>query len=452
VGLAHNPYTESGEKVQIPDMLSDRADIYTLGEIIGESADAVEMSYLENALTSNPVLSRLASRSQQDVYAIIRMANNEPREDIDLEGNYSLEEISELVATMQKLMRVRDVILTVNREYIRSAAQSDDYRTEPAFKLQGSYRNMNRIAEKVVPIMNDEELTALIVSNYENDAQTLTSGAEANLLKFRELTGLLTAPQQERWDDIRRTFRQNLKMRGLDSDDRTGQVIATLSSLNDGLVAIQKAVTSGAQLSVEQSALNAQNAQSLQEAYSAQAHNALADSAQAEGASSDSAIEDITETIDARAKELSQALVTALTEEFSALRTSLTDINVSLQTGVEQMAADSQTTPADAAAAAARADHGDDESDGGGDEQTGEQTDEVAVVPSAGERQRITIVNKIPPTVVGVLKQQFKLMNAWMQPIHEATSENRKGMRKLQSRLDDCLELYRRLIERIENE
>jgi hypothetical protein len=35
---------------------------------------------------------------------------------------------------------------------------------------------MNRIAEKVVPIMNDEELETLILSNYENDAQTLTPG------------------------------------------------------------------------------------------------------------------------------------------------------------------------------------------------------------------------------------------------------------------------------------
>ena len=63
-----------------------------------------------------------------------------------------------MVAVMKKLMRVRDVVLRVNREYIRSAAQADDYRTEPPFKLQGSYRNMNRIAEKVLPMMNDDEL------------------------------------------------------------------------------------------------------------------------------------------------------------------------------------------------------------------------------------------------------------------------------------------------------
>ena len=51
-------------------------------------------------------------------------------------------------SVMQKLMRVRDVVLTVNDQYIRSAAQADAYRTEPAFKLQGSYRDMNKIAER----------------------------------------------------------------------------------------------------------------------------------------------------------------------------------------------------------------------------------------------------------------------------------------------------------------
>ena len=47
--MAGNPYTESGEKFRIPDMLANAADIYNLGEIIGDSADAFEMSYLENS-------------------------------------------------------------------------------------------------------------------------------------------------------------------------------------------------------------------------------------------------------------------------------------------------------------------------------------------------------------------------------------------------------------------
>ncbi|MEK6239044.1 MAG: AAA family ATPase, partial [Planctomycetales bacterium] len=218
VVMAGNPYTESGDKFQIPDMLSNRADVYNLGEILGDSEDAFKLSYLENSLTSNPTLSKLASRGQQDVYAVVEMAEGRARDEVEFEGNYSLEELDEFVDVMQKLLKVRDVILAVNQEYIRSAAQADEYRTEPAFKLQGSYRNMNRIAEKVLPIMNQEELDSLITSQYENDAQTLTTGAEANLLKFRELLGWLNEEQAERWAGIQRTFRRNNLMQGVSGD------------------------------------------------------------------------------------------------------------------------------------------------------------------------------------------------------------------------------------------
>jgi hypothetical protein len=146
---------------------------------------------------------------------------------------------------MKKLMRVRDIVLRVNQEYIRSAAQADEYRTEPPFLLQGSYRNMNRIAEKVLPIMNDRELETLILSNYENDAQTLTRNAESNLLKFKELMGNLTPAEAKRWSDIKRTFQQNVKMRGVSADDHVGQVIVQMRDFSDGLHAIRESLSDG---------------------------------------------------------------------------------------------------------------------------------------------------------------------------------------------------------------
>ena len=185
--MAGNPYTESGEKFQIPDMLASRADTYNLGDVIGGNEGSFELSYLENCLTSNSTLARLNSRSRKDVYTIIKMAELGDDQPQTLEGSYSIEEINEFVSVMKKLLVARDVILRVNREYIDSAAQSDDYRTEPAFKLQGSYRDMNKISEAIAPIMNDEELDTLIEGHYLNQAQTLTSGAQANLLKLGEL-------------------------------------------------------------------------------------------------------------------------------------------------------------------------------------------------------------------------------------------------------------------------
>ena len=86
VVMAGNPYTESGDKFQIPDMLANRADTYNLGDIIGEHGDAFKMSYLENCLTSNPTLNTLAARSQQDVYNIIQIAQTNSREGVDFEG------------------------------------------------------------------------------------------------------------------------------------------------------------------------------------------------------------------------------------------------------------------------------------------------------------------------------------------------------------------------------
>ena len=72
VVMAGNPYTESGTKFRIPDMLANRADTYNLGDIIGGNADAFRASYLENAVTSNAVLSPLAGRSQGDIRTFIR--------------------------------------------------------------------------------------------------------------------------------------------------------------------------------------------------------------------------------------------------------------------------------------------------------------------------------------------------------------------------------------------
>src|SRR5690606_15114724 len=100
------------------DMLANRADTYNLGDIIGDHGEAFKMSYLEICLTSNPALNPLASRSQADVYSIIRIAETGSRDDVEFEANYSREEVDEMVGVMQKLITVRDVILRVNEQYI----------------------------------------------------------------------------------------------------------------------------------------------------------------------------------------------------------------------------------------------------------------------------------------------------------------------------------------------
>ncbi|MBN2343165.1 MAG: DNA repair ATPase [Deltaproteobacteria bacterium] len=244
VVMAGNPYSESGEAFKIPDMLANRADTYNLGDILGDSEDVFKLSYLENCLTSNSVLSALATKHFKDVYGVIQAAQTGTTEGIEFEGNYSGDELGEYVSVMTKLLRIRDVILMVNQEYILSAAQSDEYRTEPPFKLQGSYRNMNRLAEKVIPIMNDRELETLVRSHYESEAQTLTTGAESNLLKFKQMIGALNEVDAARWAEIKKTFNKNQMLAGT-GDDRMGQVLLQLDSFSNGLMGINATLAEG---------------------------------------------------------------------------------------------------------------------------------------------------------------------------------------------------------------
>lgn len=230
VVMSGNPYTESGDVFRIPDMLANRADIYNLGDTLGGMQDAFALSYIENALTSNPVLAPLATRDMADVYRFVDRAEGKPFSANELGHSYSGAEINEITTTLQRLMQVRDVVLKVNQQYIASAAQADQYRTEPPFKLQGSYRNMNKMAEKISAVMNDAELMQLLADHYQGESQLLTTGAEENLLKLAELRGNQSAEQAERWTQIKRDFMRNKSMGGSDSDVGT-RVVAQLNDL-----------------------------------------------------------------------------------------------------------------------------------------------------------------------------------------------------------------------------
>ncbi len=242
VVMAGNPYTEGGTKFKIPDMLANRADTYNLGDILGGHLEAFKASYIENCLTSNPILSRLASRHQEDVYAVMRIAETGNQEGVDFKGNHAPAEIAEMVSVTKHLFKVRDTILRVNQEYIKSAAQEDAYRVEPAFRLQGSYRNMARIAAKVLPLMSEDEVGALILDHYQNESQTLTQGAEANLLKFKEFEGIANEKEAARWADIRKEFMKRRLLGGTGEEDPVGRVVAQLSGFQDGLDAIRSII------------------------------------------------------------------------------------------------------------------------------------------------------------------------------------------------------------------
>jgi len=240
VVMAGNPYTESGEAFTIPDMLANRADIYNLGDTLSGREHEFSLSFIENSLTSNAYIAPLATREMDDLYKLVKMADGEPVAATELKHGYSQAEINEIVAVIQRIRTIQETVLKANEQYIKSAAQDDKYRTEPPFKLQGSYRNMNKMAEKVVPVMTPDELESLIEDHYRGEAQTLTVGAEENLLKLAELRNNQSDEQSQRWQQIKDDF---VRHQSLGNDDNPMQNIASqISLLQKGLSDISQAM------------------------------------------------------------------------------------------------------------------------------------------------------------------------------------------------------------------
>ena len=244
VVMAGNPYTESGEKFRIPDMLANRADIYNLGDIIGDTAHLFKLSLIENSLTSNPLLQQLSSSYFEDVYTLLDRVEN-GTQDTQLKGNHTAQEVQDYINVLEKVVTIRDTVMKVNATYIQSAAMEDAYRTEPPFKLQGSYRDMNKLVAKVVPIMNAKELDTLLLSHYESESQTLTSSAEANLLKYRELIGALNPKEKDRWNAIKETFVKNNKLNGFGNQNEMAQVLSQMMEFSDNLQGIKAVLEKG---------------------------------------------------------------------------------------------------------------------------------------------------------------------------------------------------------------
>lgn len=243
VVMAGNPYTESGAKFQVPDMLANRADIYNLGDIIGNTKNLFELSLIENSLTSNTEMRQMRNTSMEDIYKLIERVQNNA--EVDLDGKYSNQELNDYTSVLEKIIKVRDAVLKVNTTYIQSAAMEDEYRTEPSFKLQGSYRDMNKLVSKIVPVMNNEELQTLLLSHYESESQTLTSSAEANLLKYKELASQLTAEETQRWEEIKEIFAKNNKLKGFGNQNEMAQLLAQLMNFGDNLEGIKEILARG---------------------------------------------------------------------------------------------------------------------------------------------------------------------------------------------------------------
>ncbi|MET8625291.1 DNA repair ATPase [Kitasatospora sp. NPDC004669] len=205
VVMAANPYTESGRLFRLPDMLANRADVWNLGDAVAGREDLFALSFVENALPANPHLAPLADVGRADLDTLLARAAGTPGG--RLAGAWPGPEVERMTAVLAGLLHLRGTVLAVNRAYLASAAQDDRARTEPPFLLQGSYRNMAKLAQRLDPALTRPELDALLTDHYRAEAQPLGADAEAQLLKLAELRGTLTPEQAQRWEELKRARR-----------------------------------------------------------------------------------------------------------------------------------------------------------------------------------------------------------------------------------------------------
>ncbi|WP_433615747.1 hypothetical protein ACQP2P_12590 [Dactylosporangium sp. CA-139114] len=89
--------------------------------------------------------------------------------------------------------------------------------------------------------MNDAELEAAIDDHYAGEAQTLTAGAEANLLKLAELRGRLTPAQAERWAEVKAASLRARALGGAE-DDPMSRAVGAVGLLADRVGAVEAAI------------------------------------------------------------------------------------------------------------------------------------------------------------------------------------------------------------------
>ncbi|MCP3854164.1 MAG: AAA family ATPase [Actinomycetia bacterium] len=202
VVMAGNPYTTGG-RFELPDMLVNRSDVHNLGDVADSHRVAFELSYLENSLTACPTLAPHAAKLADDIELVLAMADGRRAVASDgLNHRWDSSELGDAVRTIRHLRRAQEVLLLVNESYVRSAAMRDEDRIVPPFLLQGSYRNMARLASRIVPVMTDDELDVAVDEHYRAEAQTLTEKAEENLLALAAKRDRLADADQVRWDAI----------------------------------------------------------------------------------------------------------------------------------------------------------------------------------------------------------------------------------------------------------
>jgi uncharacterized protein YqgV (UPF0045/DUF77 family) len=191
------------------------------------------LSYLENALFSHPLLSRLI-KQPDDIYQLIALTYGESVSNQALSRHYSASEINQITAIIEKLLQIQAVVFTINQHHL--AAQASQFGTIPYFQLTGNYRNMNHLAAKITLATTPQAVEQLIDSYYLAQARALPSTeVEKNLLKFLAIRGTMTPVQKQRWQKISNYFNTLQKNSDKGMDAMTAHLINPISQIGETL-------------------------------------------------------------------------------------------------------------------------------------------------------------------------------------------------------------------------
>jgi hypothetical protein len=103
-------------------------------------------------------------------------------------------------------------------------------RGEPPFLLQGSYRNMARLAPRLVAALDEAEVDQLIVDHYRAESQTLATAAGWNMAKLSGVLGIDTGIDPSTLDDLRARWKESNV-----GSDPMSSIAATLRSIESRL-------------------------------------------------------------------------------------------------------------------------------------------------------------------------------------------------------------------------
>jgi len=78
-----------------------------------------------------------------------------------------------------------------------------------------------------------------VMDHYRGESQNLTTAAEANVLKLREMLEILTEAERSRWEQIKKDFNKRKLLGGAADSDPVARVVAQMTQFTDGLDAIR---------------------------------------------------------------------------------------------------------------------------------------------------------------------------------------------------------------------